>query len=832
MQFHSNVSLDEGRQNLARLLKGASEEHRDWNEAETRFHLIDRILVECLGWPKDPARFKVESHADGDFRDYVLGSPELVVWEAKRAGLHFDFPADASAKVVQSIQSIFAVSKSAERALRQVQAYCNDSGIEFAVVCNGHQLIAFSAICIGHSWFKGRALVIRSQKHLEEEFPQVWQCLSPDGMFERRLYYLLTAGATPSIPRKLNTLLLRFPAFRYLSNLQVNLRAVSDLLLEDIVSTEGMRAQFYRECYCGTGALSRDALVSEKILEARYAALFSATEQSPLLEPAAQQSQEPSLANQILTEALARRPVVLLGDVGVGKTAFLEQLMLVRAPQEFARAITIYIDLGSKAALDYDLRAFVIAEIERQLFDRYAIDLQQDNFVRGVYDPEVKRFRSSFKAAIYKSNKAKLDEQLEQRLVELVTNRPEHLRRSIQHVAKARLRQIIIIIDNADQRAAEVQESAFIIAQEFAQHWEALVFIAVRPQTFFQSKRAGALSAYPHKVFTILPPRPELVIEKRLVFAVKIAEGKVAAEALQGVQLNLSSVAAFLRVLLRSLERNRDLTEILANITAGNIKAVVEFVRRFIGNPNVEADKIVSIESTEPGTYTIPLHEFSKAAILGDYSHFVPDSSLAMNLFDVESADRKEHFLCLMVISFLLAGSTPRDRNEFITTALLRGEMQHWGFLPDQTDKALRRLTNKRLIETTERITFEEDLIGLIGDIPEAFRATSIGAYHVRRWAGDFSYLDAMVFDTPIFDESARDAVSGDRESFDIVDRYARTLTLRNYLSDTWNTAALRPSYFDWHEAVKLGQGNFEAVRRAMERNAGDRASRRVQRSR
>jgi hypothetical protein len=318
-------------------------------------------------------------------------------------------------------------------------------------------------------------------------------------------------------------------------------------------------------------------------------------------------------------------------------------------------------------------------------------------------------------------------------------------------------------------------------------------------------------------VFTILPPRPELVVEKRLIFAARIAEGKVSAEVLRGVRLNLSSVATFLRVLLHSLEKNRDLTEILANVTAGNIRAVVEFVRRFIGCPNVEAEKIVDLDATT-GPYTIPVHEFSKAAILGDYSHFVPDSSLAMNLFDVESADRKEHFLSLMIVAFLLSKSTIRDRDGFVRTTLIREEMQRWGFLPSQTEKALRRLTNKRLIETTERITFEEDLVGLIGEMPDGFRETSIGAYHIRRWAGDFAYLDAMIFDTPIFDETVRDEISGKLESFDIADRYQRTLTFRNYLSSTWDSSTLRPSYFDWGEAIKYGQANFDAVKRAIQR--------------
>src|ERR1700726_1413710 len=130
----------------------------------------------------EPDKFRDDVHTDGDYQDYVLGSPQLVIWEAKRSGIYFDFPADAARKSLQPINEIFAVSKTAEAAMRQAQAYCNDSGVEFAVVCNGHQLIEFAAIRIGQSWLKGKALCIRSLQHFEEEFSIVWQCLSPDGL--------------------------------------------------------------------------------------------------------------------------------------------------------------------------------------------------------------------------------------------------------------------------------------------------------------------------------------------------------------------------------------------------------------------------------------------------------------------------------------------------------------------------------------------------------------------------------------------------------------------------------------------------------------------------
>lgn len=814
--MRSTVSLDQGLKNLRSIRAEFGDKLPAWNEADTRFQFIDRLLIECFGWPREV--IKTESRLDGDIRDYVLGNPGEIVWEAKRAGAYFDFPADKDKGLIQSLKSVMSVSKSADAAIRQAQGYCNGGGIEFAVVCNGDQLIAFIGQRIGSSWLDGRALVCRSLQQLEEDFPAYWQCLSPDGLFERRLATSLGYRIETNLPRKLSSRLLRYPSFRYKSDLQATLRAISELLLEDIVRTEAMKKRFYNECYADTGALSRDALISQQVLKARYASLFPSQEGSPTLEPAKGQDEAGGLTNQILTEALAKRPIVLLGDVGVGKTSFLEDLIYIRAPKEFENSLLIYVDLGSKAALNTDIKAHVLNEIERQLYAKYQVDVYEDGFVRGVYDLDIKRFRKSFRVASLKDDAGAVDAEINTFLRETVADKSEHLRRSAEHLASGRQKQIIFMIDNADQRTTAIQQEAFLIAQELAQGWNALVFITVRPQTFFQSKRAGVLAAYPHKVFTIEPPRPEVVIEKRLLFALKVAEGKIPASMLQGVRLSIDSMAYFLKALLFSLEHNRSLTEILANISGGNIRAVVEFVTQFIGSPNVEAEKIVRIQS-QTGKYNIPLHEFSKAAILGDYSHFNPNSSLAMNLLDVQNPDPREHFLCPLVVAFLMYEHTAKDKDEFVQASLILSSMQALAFLPTQIEGALRRLTNKKLIETTERITFEEDIAGLVGAMPHGFRVTTVGAYHLRRWLGTFGYLDAVLFDTPILDQQAEAAISQNLESFEIQLRLERTTAFRNYLSEAWDASGLRVPYFDWHEVVREGQDQFDAVRRAVEGN-------------
>lgn len=810
--MRSTCSLDQGLKNLRSIRTSFGNALPSWNEADTRFQFIDRLLVECFGWPRE--LIHTELHLDGEYRDYVLGSPGEIVWEAKRSGAYFDFPADKDKGLIQNLKSVMAASETAAAAIRQAQGYCNAAGIEFAMISNGHQLVAFIGQRIGASWLDGRALVCRSLDQLEKDFATYWQCLSPDGLFERRLATMLGYKIEANLPRKLSSRLMRYPSFRYKSDLQANLRAISELLLEDIVRTEPMKKRFYNECYADTGALSRDALISEQVLKARYASLFPPQDGSPKLEPVSNVD-DGELTNQILTEALAKRPIVLLGDVGVGKTSFLEDLIYIRAAKEFDSALLIYADLGSEAALNTDIRRHVLNEIERQLYDKYQVDVYEDAFIRGVYDLDIKRHRNSYQIAVLKGDEAAIAAEISSFLKEKIADKSDHLRRSVEHLSLGRKKQVIFMVDNADQRSAAIQQEAFLIAQELAQNWNALVFIAVRPQTFFQSKRSGVLAAYPHKVFTIEPPRPEIVIEKRLLFALKVAEGKIPASMLQGVRLSIDSMAHFLKALLYSLKHNRSLTEILANISGGNIRAVVEFVTQFIGSPNVEAEKIVRIQS-QTGKYNIPLHEFSKAAILGDYSHFNPNSSLAMNVFDVQNPDPREHFLCSIIVGFLVYEHTARDKDEFVLTGSILAAMQALAFLPNQIEGALRRLTNKRLIETTERVTFEEDVTGLVGAMPYGFRVTTIGAYHLRRWLGTFAYLDAVLFDTPIFDEETVNAVSKDLETFDIQTRLQRATAFRNYLTEAWDASGLRLPYFEWHACVKDGQGQFDAVQNAV----------------
>jgi len=493
--------------------------------------------------------------------------------------------------------------------------------------------------------------------------------------------------------------------------------------------------------------------------------------------------------------------------------------MYTTARAQFSESIYIYIDLGSQATLDDNLSNFVLQEFEQQLYERYEIDIKSSNFIKGVYNRDIERFRSGIYSDLYKNNRSQYDEKLLGYLEQKVSDQERHLTDCLHHIVKGRRKQVILVLDNADQRDLDTQQNAFIISQHFAKQTDAVVFLAVRPQTFHQSKRSGAMSAYPQKVFSISPPRADRVLDKRLTFALGMAEGKIPIEGLSALDIHVPSLSTFIKVLLFSLRNNMDLVELLTNITGGNIRAVIDLVKNFIGSPNVNSDKIIDIME-KTGKYIIPVHEFSKSALLGDYSHFDEESSLALNLFDTSFADRKEHFLSALVISFLKHEGAHKNQEGFVKSHSILEEMQPQGFTRDQVEASIRRLVNKKLVETTSRITFDEDKTGLFGDLPDAFRVTTVGVYHVERWAGTLGYLDAMVFDTPIFDPIAMEKISSNPESFDIEQRFNRTVEFKSYLSASWYDSNIDVPYFEWTQVLNAGSDSFISVERFIERKS------------
>ena len=794
-------TYESGLERLQQLRDSYAQNAADRNEATTRAHLIDMLIYEVLGW--DRQSVTLEAHQDkSGYADYTFSAPRpVLILEAKREGTYFEIPFGTTTRV-RGLGPLLRGNDALRSAVKQVAGYCQERGVPNAAVCNGHQLVSFVATRLDATPpLDGRALVFASLDDMLEGFLQMWQHLSPAGIADERLRTTLLGDTRPDLPPKLSATIQGYPGAQQRNVLQADLQILSELVLEDITRHREIEPTFLKQCYCPSGALSQYSLLSKQILRARYAALHHRKHGGPTT---VQATDKHGISPDLLADSLSRRPILLIGDVGVGKTAFWRNLMLVESTDLADNAIVLYLDFASKATLAMDLKTFLLEEIARQLRGKYAIDIAERNFIRGVYNLDVKRFKAGLYADLRKSEPEVYRQKEIEHLETRVRRADEHLRRALEHIVKGRGKQVIVFLDNTDQRSEKVQQEAFLIAQEIAENWPTTVFLALRPTTFHESQRTGALSGYHPKAFTISPPRIDLVLRRRLAFALKLTRGEVPIHSLdENVTVNLGKLETVLEVFLRSLGRNGELVEAIDNIASGNVRRALDLVRDFFGSAHVDTGKILDIEG-RGGKYVIPLHEFERAVIHGETRYYDPSRSPIANLFDINHPDPGEHFLLPSLLALLVGPAASGANDGFVETAWLYDRLQGLGFTVSQIDLMLFRAYRSSLLETEARGSISSD------QVPRTVRITTVGAYHVQKLARHFTYIDAMTVDTTILDPSVRGHI---RVVGSIAMRVDRAEVFRGYLDSQWEAADLSGGVFVWPDVSRALAGDIARVR-------------------
>ena len=793
--------FEAGREKLEALVRDAeTRTTADLNEAETRFFVLDRLVREVLHWPDSSVT--LERHHDGDYSDYELGFPEKsVVLEAKRHGKAFDLPEGWSAPSARLV-TLMNESTDAREAIKQVAGYCQRRGIPIAVASNGHQLIAFAGSRKDSTApLDGRAIVFRSLADMMERYSELWKFLSPNGVEARNLEIEL--GRTPlrPPPAKLSARVSNYPGHKNRNPQAVSLRLLGDLFLEDIGASPEIEDSFLEATYCKSGALSQYALVSKQILRSRYATVFEQEVDAQAYPATTKRGVADELTSEVLMAAMKRRPILLVGDVGSGKTMFIRRLIRVEAKDVLHDAVVLYVDLGTKPAFAENLRNYLSEEIERQLAQEHDIDIRENGFVRGVYHGELRRFEKSIYGPLKESDPSLFRSREIERLEELTADRETHLTESLRHIESAHERRVIIFLDNVDQRPAEFQEEAFLVAQALAEHWPVTVFVALRPETFRTSKLKGTLSAYQTRVFTIEPPRVDRVVVKRLHFARTLLESEGRLPWFpKGFTVQPHSLVSYMTMLEQAFQQNQGLISFVDNFSAGNIRQALDFVGTFIGSGHVDSQKILNIIDSQ-GSYTLPLHEFVRAVTYGDHIHYDPTTSPIPNVLDVTADDPTEHFLMPILISCVERLGQTGGGDGYVERAEVYFRAQSSGFLPAQIDVALQRLLRLGLLATPSGVPAD----------PTRLRITSRGAYTVKQLLSTFAYLDAIVVDTPIVDVTTRSSV---QDAHTVHERLARVENLINYLDTCWDKIAQPPvDIWNWPPLSEIVRKELSRIR-------------------
>jgi hypothetical protein len=784
------LPIDEGFAELERLIERESAAGQEGasgrNEAQTRFDVIDIVLQRVLEWPSELIR--VEQHSTDGYTDYELqDTGTLAIVEAKREGISFSLPLDGQTGLC-GIPPLLADRSNSDlrRAMEQVMRYAGHRGVAPCVVTNGNQWVAFlGSRNDGVPPLAGKALLYPSLSAMRDNFVTVYNTLSHDAVRAKRIFSVLSIG-TAAPPAPLAASIPSYPGTQRRNPMQTNLQIMGEVMLEDMPQEEAYSDLFLQQCYATSGALSSYAEISRELLTSRSAAMLN--ELGAVEEPATtRRGVNPALSDEALSAAASHRPIVLLGGVGAGKSTFIQHLVRVDARPVFQDAIAVTVDYGRGATFDAPSE-YAIERIRTTLLEKYNIDIDDGTFVEDLYRRDLERFDRGVDGQLKAVDQREYLLRRIDFLRRLLENKSEHLKRSIARIVRSHRRQVVIFLDNVDQRDHDDQNKVFLAANELASSWDATVFVTLRPETYYESQRYGTISGYHPRVFAIAPPRTDVMLQKRVDFALRVLEGREDVRTSGGgLTLESENLELFLRVLEANFKRNRPLLALIDSLAGGNMRRALSFVTQFVGSGHVDTAKIVGVEKRDPGEYLIPVHEFLRSLMYGDNEFYDPLTSPIANLFALDRPEIRNHFLLPITLEYILSRGDAKDSAGYVGISDVYHHLQGLGFALEAISFALNYLARFRLIEAPL-----SDF-----DVAHADRAriTTVGAYTLKNLPVLFTYCDAIVVDTPIMNPEIRSQI---RNVHGIADRLTRVDAFRAYLDECWAGSGLGGDGWTW----------------------------------
>src|SRR5205823_7477486 len=110
---------------------------------------------------------------------------------------------------------------------------------------------------------------------------------------------------------------------------------------------------------------------------------------------------------------------------------------------------------------------------------------------------------------------------------EIQRDRHVFLQKVLHHFRAGRNSSVAIFFDNLDRRIEPIQEEAFLRASAIARDCAALIFVCLRPGTFYHSKKEGVLDSVAPKIINVVSPKTHAMVVKRVRFAKRIALGEI-----------------------------------------------------------------------------------------------------------------------------------------------------------------------------------------------------------------------------------------------------------------------------------------------------------------
>jgi hypothetical protein len=737
------------------------------NEAETRLKIIDRILFDGLGW--NLADVAVEKPVGGIttspsprarrandsprtlYLDYLLehrGTQYLVV-EAKRAGRTFDLPVELNRSEYLLQHLLDHCGDALREVIQQAHDYAVKEGIPYASATNGSQWVLFRTFTSFVSLGKTKALIFRSLAEISKDASKFHRAFAPTAFSSGEIDSILSLprSQTPRFAKTYNEVRGGDSGIGE-NHLAKAFGTVFPLFFDSLTAMGDEQA--LRECYVDTPP--------HKNYEREFAALLqrSLPHYLPSDTPLAMRDARPSV--ELVEQIAEDKPsvIILVGNIGVGKSTFVNHLLRVYLPGSSSSHwyIEDFIDDHEALAIDVDGGAIeariyesLLSWVERQFPD---LDPFQYDNLRKIFANDIKRLthgarKKEFdkKPELFTSAEASLLDELSKDHKKLAVALLRHARASFH-------RPLCIAFDNVDRGSESFQQFIYTFAHRLSREAGCNVIVTMRHAVYEFARQHGVLDTRNDTIFQVTAPSLQAVFSKRIRFARRYlgAQGK----RIKGVsEVDTRQVTDYLDVINDLLLGEQpEVKKCLESLSAGSIRLAFQYFKRFAMSGHTNVDTMIMAYNESRGRDArAPFFfgHFFRPFVLGTDYRFHTRRSPLVNLFAVAESSRDSHFLRIRLLSFLWEryrkAPEGRDRGD-----VMMGEVvSALSSLAHTEPVVLTGMTELCGRDLAERLTSTRKPISRT----DVVRISAAGSYYLNALLYSESYLMFVSQDTIIY---------------------------------------------------------------------------------
>ncbi len=717
----------------------------DLNESDTRFQIIDTVLVSILKWPKET--ITTEKYINGNRADYVLkgkNDKPILILESKKNEIYFDIPTTLNKdKVFEKIQiEKLITDEEIKKAIYQVKEYAEDLFCNFAIACNGKCWIIFRINSSIKPWKKLFAYVIKDIDYFINEYTSAINLLGYTSIIEsdslnnnigvakkvyNEVFYPknnITAFDTPVDNNKYAG------ALKSISN-----RFLGPIPEDDI--------DFMDKCYVSNkgkyDALQKDV---QGYLYDSLTPYFKNLGFRDFSDDSNAGSFGLKISDLIRKQKL-NNVLILFGGRGAGKSTFLKRFLYQKLPREIkAHSQVALVGLLFSSQTKEDLT--------KEIWEQVLIKIDTENIRKGSKESILDLFAEEYN--IYKKqilegldeNSEKYQDLTRSFLLEHINNTKLFCEK-LSLKWKSKNKALVIFIDNVDQLPPELQDVCFLTASEISEKLACLVIVSMREERYYEASSRGVLDAYQSPGFHLSSPVIPSVIIKRIDYILDVLSYTIDLESEFGIESDreLSTLVSFLNICKNQLLRTKSpLSFFLRYGTHGDVRQALEFFKGFLtsGYTNIN-------EMAPHPDWTFQVHQVVKPMMIPERFFYDERKSKIPNLYQLRNDNDSSHFTGLRLLHILHNRMGDKGSNGFMDVKFLIHQFETKYDSKADCEKNLSLFLEKGIIEANNRLeTFSEKV--------NQIKITSLGNYIFEYLAFNFAYLDLVCLDTGVYDES------------------------------------------------------------------------------